>query len=207
MTRSPVTALRDLVPIRPLTQTEALRIAELQADRLLKLALVSSPAVPESIITELPKIEVRRVRPWPVAGCTDWIKSTWVIAINAADSPLRQRFTLAHEFKHILDDRFVDIIYPATASMSSHDRAEMVCDYFAGCLLVPKVWLRRAWTSGIQRPEALAHHFQVSRSAIETRLSQTGLVTARPRCDYGLEPRRYYRGVPLAGEPLLAAGT
>ena len=150
MNRTPVTVLRDLVPIRPLTQLEALRIAELQANRLLKLALVSAPAVPDSVITDLPKIEVRRLRPWPVAGCTDWIKSTWVIAINAADSPLRQRFTLAHEFKHILDDRFVDIIYPAVPSMSSSERAEKVCEYFAGCLLVPKMWLRRAWTSGIQ---------------------------------------------------------
>ena len=200
MNPSAIRILRDLVPIRPLTQLEALRIAELQATRLLALSGVKAPAVPEAIITELPKIEVRRVRPWPSAGCTDWVKSTWVIVLNAADIPARQRFTLTHEFKHILDDRFVKVIYPNLPTMSSKVRAERACDYFAGCLLVPKLWLRQAWTSGIQQPAALAHHFGVSESAIATRLSQTGLVDPKPRCDFESNPvpRRYYRQAGLA---------
>ena len=55
----------------------------------------------------------------------------------------------------------------------------MVCDYFAGCLLVPKKWLRAAWTSGMQTEPDLARLFNVSREAIRTRLSQTGLVARR----------------------------
>lgn len=196
MNRSAITVLRDLVPIRPLTQLEALRIAELQADRLLTLAGLTEPPVPHSLIENLPKIEVRRMRPWPVSGCTDWAKSTWVIVLNAAEPPVRQRFSLMHEFKHILDHRFVDVVYPDLPRLTSQQRAEAVCDYFAGCLLVPKKWLRQAWTGGMQTEPDLARHFHVSREAIHTRLSQTGLIENVSRCDRSpldFRSRRYYR--------------
>ena len=194
MTPPALTVLRDLVPVRPLSQLEALRIAELQADRLLNLAELKAPAVPDSLIEDLPKIEVRRLRPWPVSGCTDWAKSTWVIVLNAGEPYVRQRFSLAHEFKHIVDHRVVSVIYPDLPWLSSQRRAEVVCDYFAGCLLVPKKWLRAAWTSGMQTEPDLARLFNVSREAIRTRLSQTGLVPPTSRCQ-GL-PGRYRR---LAG--------
>lgn len=70
----------------------------------------------------------------------------------------------------------------------------MVCDYFAGCLLVPKKWLRAAWTSGMQTEPDLARLFNVSREAIRTRLSQTGLVAPTPRCQG--RPGRYRRLAP-----------
>ncbi len=34
-----------------------------------------------------------------------------MIGINRNDSQTRRRFTLAHEFKHILDHPFIDTIY------------------------------------------------------------------------------------------------
>ena len=191
MTGAALTVLRDLVPIRPLTQLEALRIAELQADRLLTLASLPKPPVPDELIESIPKIEVRRMRPWPVSGCTDWAKSTWAIVLNAAEPYVRQRFSLAHEFKHILDHRFIEVIYPDLPHMDSQRRGEVVCDYFAGCLLVPRKWLRAAWTSGVQTEPELARMFNVSREAIHTRLSQTGLIAPTPRC-HGL-PGRYHR--------------
>ncbi len=177
-----LTVLRDLVPIRPLTQTEAFRIAELQATRMLEISGLTTAPVPESIISELPKIKVRHVSPWPTSGATDWAKSTWVIVLNGAEPYVRQRFSLAHEFKHIADHRFIDVLYPPTPGMTSHERAESVCDYFAGCLLVPKRWLRQAWTSGMQDTASLARHFRVSQQAIQTRLLQTGLVEPAARC-------------------------
>lgn len=181
MSRGTLAALRDLVPIRPLTYNEALRVAELQANRLLKLSDVVQAPVPDDVITDIPKIQVRRMSPWPVSGCTDWAMSTWVIALNGAESASRQRFTLAHEFKHILDHRFVDVLYSTTNGASRHKRIEATCDYFAGCLLVPKTLLRRAWTSGYQDPSDLAELFSVSQAAIQTRLLQTGLLESRRR--------------------------
>ncbi len=45
-----VRELRDLVPLRPLTQAEELRIAENQANRLLSLAELNGPPFPEEVI-------------------------------------------------------------------------------------------------------------------------------------------------------------
>jgi Zn-dependent peptidase ImmA (M78 family) len=180
-----------------MTQNEAYRIAELQVDRLLKLAGLEGPPVPvERLVAEVPKVQVRYTKPFPVSGCTQWIGSAWSITINAGEPTVRQRFTLAHEFKHVLDNRFIDVIYPDYYGMTSHVRAEAVCNYFAGCLLVPRSWLKAAWTSGIQSPIALARLFNVSTAAIEVRLSQTGLGTTRDRCDWPAAKTnsgRYYR--------------
>src|ERR1700722_12406169 len=112
MNRGVLTTLRDLVPLRPLTQSEAYRIAELQAGRLIKLAGVTEPSVPDGVILDIPKIQVRFMKPWPVSGCTDWTGSMWTIALNAAEPLVRQRFSLAHEFKHILDNKFIHLLYP-----------------------------------------------------------------------------------------------
>jgi hypothetical protein len=47
---------------------------------------------------------------------------------------------------------------------------------------VPRPWLKRLYGGGMQRPKDLARRFDVSESAIETRLSQIGLLGPRPRC-------------------------
>jgi Zn-dependent peptidase ImmA (M78 family) len=130
------------------------------------------------------------------------IDPTWVIVLNAAEPYVRQLFSLAHEFKHIVDHRFVDVIYPDLPRLSSQQRAEIVCDYFAGCLLVPKKWLRTAWTSGMQTEPELAKLFNVSPEATRTRLSQTGLIPRTSRCQ-GL-PGRYHR---FPATPLLSEAT
>jgi hypothetical protein len=185
--------LRNLVPNRPLRHVESLRIAELQADRLLKMTGITEGPVPASIITEIPKIKLKRMHNFPVSGCTDWAKGTWVIVINGSESIARQRFTLAHEFKHILDYRYIDVAYPTTPVLSHRQRAEVVCDFFAGCLLVPRPWLKKAWCGGMQSLPDLARTFGVSQAAIQTRLLQTGLVDRAPRCDEPLNGFRFMR--------------
>jgi IrrE N-terminal-like domain len=182
MNRGVLANLRTLCPPRRLTQGEALRVAELQAAKLLELSAIECPPLAETIISKVPKVQVRRISPWPVSGCTDWAKGTWVIVVNGAEPEVRQRFTIAHEFKHILDYPFIDVLYPANLGMSPHQRAEKACDYFAGCLLVPRPWLKRAWVSGLQDTAKLARHFGVSQQAVQTRLLQTGLIDRPGRC-------------------------
>ncbi len=175
--------LRDLMPPRALTQVEALRIAELQAARLLAMAGIKEPPVPSAIITDVPKVIVKRMPLWPVSGATQWTKGTWSVVIRGTEPLSRQRFTLAHEFKHIIDYRHIDVAYPPLRSMTSRQRAEAICDYFAGCLLVPRPWLKSAWGKGIQDSRQLADLFEVSQAAIQTRLLQTGLIDQFERCD------------------------
>ena len=180
--RGVLAELRDFVPIRPLTRTEAYRIAEMQATRFLRMVGADTPPVREEVISELPRIHVQRFSPLPVSGATQWSHGRWMILLNGAEPVVRQRFSLAHEFKHILDHRFIDILYQRIPDAERHEFIEGVCDYFAGCLLVPRAWLKRAWGDGIQQPAALAARFGVSQQAIQVRLSQVGLGERPARC-------------------------
>jgi Zn-dependent peptidase ImmA (M78 family) len=171
-----ISRLRDVVPIRPLTQAEGLRVAEQQAAKLLFLSEVDRPPVPESIITELPRIQVERMTPSPAHGATQWSRGRWLIVINGADALGRQRFSLAHEFKHILDNPFISILYPDLRQRSHRDRAEHVCDHFAACLLMPRPWVNSIWSSGMHDMRRLARLFNVSQEAMEVRLLQVGLI-------------------------------
>ncbi|MDP9388685.1 MAG: ImmA/IrrE family metallo-endopeptidase [Actinomycetota bacterium] len=105
----------------------------------------------------------------PVSGSAHWSKGRWVIALNSSEASTRQRFSLAHEFKHVLDNPFIGFLYPKQQAWTPADRAERVCDYFAACLLMPKVWVRRAWTDGVQDLRGLSRRFNVSQSAMNVR--------------------------------------
>lgn len=200
MNRGIVTTLRDRVPLRPMTRSEHLRIAELQAQRFLALAGITEPPVPANIISELPRLQVTVMRPFPVSGATHWKNGSWLVVLNGREPTTRQRFSLAHEFKHILDDRFVELIYRPIPETDRRDFIEQVCNYFAGCLLIPRPWLKRAYYGGMQSTRLLARHFDVSEAAIETRLGQTGLVDPRPRCaESSSDPS--LRPAPRAGTP------
>jgi hypothetical protein len=182
MSRGIIASLRDVVPIRPLSRTEAYRIAELQAARFIELSHIGGPPLPEVAITMLPKVQVQRFSPLPVSGATEWSHGRWLILLNGGESFTRQRFSLAHELKHILDHRFVDVLYQRIPKAERADFIEGVCDYFAGCLLVPRPWLKQAWGNGVQRPKAVADHFGVSELAAQVRLSQVGLGERPARC-------------------------
>jgi Zn-dependent peptidase ImmA (M78 family) len=178
---NPIANLRDIVPIRPLTITESLRIAELQAGRLRALTDVTAPAFPETAISELPRVQVDRMFPAPSAGASQWSRGRWLILLNGADPLGRQRFSLAHEFKHVLDSPFVAVLYPPVRGQTAEDRREAICDYFAACLLMPRTELKKAWFGGTQEVRTLARRFEVSLQAMQVRLTQLGLTERTPR--------------------------
>lgn len=177
-----LTKLRDMVPLRPLRRSEALRIGELQAQTFLKMASITEPMVPERIISELPRLEVTRLSPFPASGASNWAAGRWLVAINGAEPATRQRFSLAHEFKHIVDHRFAKIIYSQFPDTECHEMVEQICDYFAGCLLMPRPWVKRIFCSGVQDLPELARIFGVSQAAMSVRLHQIGLIDPAPRC-------------------------
>src|SRR5690348_10315698 len=177
--------LRVLVPARPLQHHEAQGIAERQATRLLALLDQREPPVEVGLIAELPRIEVRVVPNRDIAGLSgmsQWLKkeSRWLIAVNGDDSQTRRRFTLGHEFKHILDNPCINALYPKS-EQSGDDRAERMCDYFAACLLMPRPWVKRLWAQGVQDAAVLAATFNVSPAAMNRRLQDLGLVETRER--------------------------
>lgn len=187
-TPSVLTTLRALIPNRRLQFAEALRIAELQANRLLELRQVSEPAVPSETITGLPRVVVEYALDMPVSGasCWDADRRAWVITLNAMEPDTRHRFSLLHEYKHIVDHGRSQLIYTGSAQRTAEEQAEQVADYFAGCALMPKRLVKRAWGNRIQRPGDLAELFDVSPMAMQVRLAQLGLSEPMRRC---LPPR------------------
>lgn len=182
MTRSPIAALRDVVPIRPLTRNEAFAVAERQSRMLHQLVGSTAPPFADRHITELARVHVEHVSPWPTSGATHWVNGQWVIVLNAAEPAVRQRFSLAHELKHILDHRFIDVIYNDIPGPERADFVEQICDYFAGAVLMPRPWLERAWDDGTRNAFALARQFNVSHAVMRMRLTQIGLASPTPRC-------------------------
>ena len=168
-------ALRALVPHHRLRFDEVLKLAETQADHLLKLSGLSGPPFQTEIITRLPRIKVWLEREAPVSASTHWNGQTWIIVVNGADDPLRRHYSLAHELKHIIDHPFRQRLYRGSARRTAHAQAEWAAEFFAACLLVPARWLRQIYAEGCRSVEALADHFQVSERAIENRLRQLGL--------------------------------
>ncbi len=182
-TRSILALLRGLAPRRTLSFTEQLRVAELQANRLLSHFDTLVGATPDEIITELPRIRVEREHGLPVSGAAHWNGHYWIISLNADDHHSRQRFSLAHELKHIIDHPGP----PPTIEVNAYRLRERVADHFAACLLMPKRTVKRLWFQGPQDIIALAKTLRVSPAAMRYRLDQLGLTEPPGRC---LGPRR-----------------
>src|SRR3954454_19566836 len=148
--RAVMAVLRSKAPRRALSPAEAMQIAEWQATALLELAGLSEPPTPASLISELPRVLVQTDVDLPVSGCTSWSNGRWLIVLNGAEPLVRQRFSLAHEFKHAIDHRHRDVLYVDRPGLSAAYQAEQAADYFAASLLMPRRWVKQAWGAGIQ---------------------------------------------------------
>lgn len=177
-----ISAVRALMPRRALEDHEARSVAERQAQRLSELLDLTGPVIDLGLIASLPRLDVRTRAGLPVSGFSEWSRSRWVIAINEDDHSTRQRFTLAHELKHVFDNPYIEVLYPGIDGKPSGKRAEAVCDYFAACLLMPRPAVKALWGQRHQRVDDLATNFGVSRAAMGLRLHQLGLTSTRRRC-------------------------
>lgn len=185
-----ITELRQLVPDRSLTWSEAHSIAERQAALLLALSNVTEPPIPQFVISSLPGIVVDWRTDWPADATSFHTPSHWRIVIRSTDVRQRQRFSLAHELKHVLDDPVIGHLFSHLPTEQRGARAERLCNYFAACLLMPRPWLKHDWCTGIQNTPALARRYFVSTEAMSTRLSEIGLLPVT----LALEPRTRQHG-------------
>lgn len=176
MAPNPIAEVRRLSPRRPLAPWEARSLAERQAHRLHALLGVTEPPFPEQGIEYLPRLEVRYRRARRLAGALSWQDGKWRIVINRDDSWGRQRFTLSHELKHLIDHPVQRTLYRDSRFGTADALAESAADYFAACLLMPKAWLKRCYyDDGFQDPTVLARQFRVSAQAMRFRFDQLGL--------------------------------
>lgn len=178
--RSTLAALREQVPERALTSWEARQVLERQATRLLRLTETYGPPVSiDAIIEALPRMTVRRIPNLPTSGRAQWNGAQWVLLADAAEPKVRQRFSLAHELGHVIWHPLSDNVLPDTKHSAADVRIEQAADYFAACLLMPRVWMKRAYfDEGIQDVASLSRLFGVSWLAMRVRLEQLGFVAS-----------------------------
>lgn len=175
--------LQALVPRRLLSRDEALAITELQAARLRGALGANDGCLTDRHLLNIPGVRVEVMNDLGVSGATRRVGNLWVILINKDEANVRQRFSIAHELKHILDDEATLHLYRRGLLGSGKDwMTERLCDYFAACLLMPRLWVKRAWVSGSQDLVELSRLFDVSIDAMRIRLNQLGLVEPASRC-------------------------
>jgi Zn-dependent peptidase ImmA (M78 family) len=199
--RSALAQLRAFVPRRPMRYAEALRIAEHQAHWLLHLARAKEPPVATELITSLPRVEVVVADQALVSGSAHWSGRAWVIVLNGHERQPRQRFALAHELKHVIDHTTRSFLYTGMPGMTSAEQAERGADYFAGCLLVPRTWLRAACAHGNAEAPRIGRRFKVPVPVARLRLAQCGLVPVaerprRPPPSAGIRCKRFQQRGP-----------
>lgn len=168
--------LRALCPPRRLAPYEARRVAEHQASRLLALMRVSEAPVPEQIIEYMPRIHVEYVKATALSGAARWSQGKWFIVVNRTETWGRQRFSLAHEFKHVVDGPLAETLYRSAEPSTRTALAERAADTFAASLLMPRPLVKRAfYDDGIRDVRELARRFQVSAAAMRIRIEQLRL--------------------------------
>lgn len=144
---------------------------------------ILAPAVPITDIIRRYGVEIRLGALGEVSGLFARNSSGGIIGVNKDQSPLRQRFTLAHEFGHFLlhqdleshADTDFRIRYRNAASSAATDVEEIEANFFAASILMPRPFLDnvRAWNAlgDDEEVSKLAMLFEVSQHAMSLRLS------------------------------------
>ncbi|MFB0558931.1 MAG: ImmA/IrrE family metallo-endopeptidase [Dehalococcoidales bacterium] len=119
-------------------------------------------------------IEVRLL-PLKVYHGAIWrLKEGWVIQLNENDPSYRKRFTLFHEAFHILAHcKTVPVFRNRRSDRGSFNEA--LADYFAACVLMPRVCVREKWAE-VHDAERMAEIFDVSEIIMGIRLKELGLI-------------------------------
>jgi hypothetical protein len=121
-------------------------------------------------------IEVRQV-PMKLNHGSVWkIDGTWIIQINSNDSPRLQRFTLYHEFFHIIahcncsDD-------PIFKKYSNNEGSfnELLADHFSGAMLLPFDWVKKVWPE-LKDINKMASLFEAPKVAVLIALFGTHMI-------------------------------
>jgi hypothetical protein len=193
-----ISELRNLVPNRPLSYGESIQVARLQAARLRKSLGANDPEINLMWLIAQTAVPVRFVPSHELnedSGLTtDLIGGKLQIFINQAEPVIRQRFSVLHELKHVLDFPQASTIHKRLGSGNPQrkgDMIEWVANEFAAHVLMPTPLVKRIWHR-TQDIELAASFFNVSREAMSTRLTRLGLIGEARQL-----PRTYFRSVGL----------
>jgi hypothetical protein len=193
-----IVRLRGLAHKRPLTYGESLQLARVQAFRLRAWAEPTEPDMNLLWLRNQKAVPVEFVASHILheeSGLTtDAISGRLQMYINDQEPHVRQRFSLLHEFKHVLDFADADRLHARLGSGSERrqrDMIEWIANEFAGHVLMPTGMVKRLWFS-LQDVSLLATMFHVSIEAMTTRLEILGLI-GQPKAI----PKVYFRASSL----------
>lgn len=192
-----ITELRSAMPKRPMTYGLLLQATRLQAWKLRQLKTAADELDINLVwLLRQQAVPVNRVPSYQLTGesglTTDAISGRLEVYVNANEPLVRQRFTLLHEFKHVLDFADADVLYARLGSGNvkrQKQQIEQLANEFAGNVLMPTMLVKRAWFA-VQDIDELGRLFNVSPEAMTTRLEKLGLI-GKP----DTEPRMYFRRV------------
>jgi len=153
------------------------QLVEALANKYIKQAKLSQPPVITELIRQIvinPGIEIRPLPLKAYHGAVWQLEDGWVIHINNEDEPAKQRVTLFHEVFHILAHaRAIPVFKKRGVKEGAFN--EMLADYFAGCVLMPKRWVKEKWAE-VNDLKQMTEVFQVTELLTWIRLKTMGLV-------------------------------
>jgi Zn-dependent peptidase ImmA (M78 family) len=102
------------------------------------------------------------------------LKEGLVVQLRDGDTSAGRRFALFHETFHILAHcRGTPVFKKRGLEQGSFN--ELLADYFAGYILMPREWVKEKWTE-IKDLDRMAEIFAVSKSAMCIRLKWLDLI-------------------------------
>jgi Zn-dependent peptidase ImmA (M78 family) len=158
---------------------------ERHVHELLEKHHVTMPPVPvEAIVRASEGVSVRYSDLKEISGLVVRKDGNAIIGVNRTDSTVRRRFTLAHEFAHVLlhegkelrFDKDFRVNLRSEISSTGTDIEEIEANFFAGSLLMPRKFLDddpRTLTIEVEDARAvqeLARAYIVSTQAMSVRL-------------------------------------
>ena len=153
------------------------QLVERLAEEYIGRAGVNRPPVPTEIVSlvdEQHRIEIRQPSLRACHGGVWRLRDKWVIQLKSDDWPTVKRFTLFHEIFHILaHHRATPVFRKRGSKVGSFN--ELLADYFAGCILMPRKWVTEKWVE-VKDLDRMSEIFEVEKSLMWIRLREIGLV-------------------------------
>ena len=156
------------------------QLVELVSQRYLEMGRVCSPPVPTALIGLIDQRGITEIRTVPLKAYHGAIwhpQERWIIQVRADDTSAMKRFTIFHEAFHILAHcarcRTTPVFRKRGAIQGSFN--ELLADYFAACILMPRQWVREKWAE-VKDLDRMAEIFDAPKPAMCIRLRTMGLV-------------------------------
>ena len=154
-----------------------LLLVERLEQNYLKRAKVHCPPVSEELAYLADQHHPIEVRPISLKSCHGalwYLNDSWIIQLNENDTPARRRFALFHEVFHILAHRRTNTPVFKKRGHEVGSFNELLADYFAACILLPKGWVREKW-SAVRDLDQMVKIFDAPKQLMWIRLREMSL--------------------------------